>query len=52
MCGANCAPGEIKNGICFECQLEQKKKAKAKAEADRMVRTDDYKQLRLEEFLK
>mgnify|MGYP006869259380 CR=1 FL=1 len=51
MCGANCDPGEIKNGICFECQLEQKKKAKVKAEVDRMARTDDYKQLRMEEFL-
>lgn len=51
LCGANCDPGEIKNGICFECQLEQKKKAKVKAEVDRMARTDDYKQLRMEEFL-
>ena len=51
-CKGRCDPGEIKNGICFECQLKREKKAKVKAEADRMVRTDDYKQLRLEEFLK
>lgn len=42
LCGANCDPGEIKNGICFECQLEQKKKEKVRKEVDRMVRTDKY----------
>lgn len=51
LCGANCDPGEIKNGICFECQLEQKKKEKVRKEVDRMVRTTDYEQLRMEEFL-
>ena len=44
--------GEIKNGICFECALEQKKKEKVRQEVDRMGRTTNYEQLEMEEFLK
>lgn len=49
--GRTATPERLKNGICFECMLEQKKKEKVRKEVDRMVRTDDYKQLRMEEFL-
>lgn len=52
LCGANCDPGEIKNGICFECTLEWKKKEEVRQEVDRMVRTTNYEQLEMEEFFK
>ena len=52
VCRGRCDPGEIKNGICFECMLEQKKKEKVRKEVDRMVRTDKYEQIRMEDFLK
>lgn len=52
MCGANCDPGEIKNGICFDCQLELKKQEQVRQEVDRMARATDYEQLEMEGFLK
>lgn len=52
ICHGRCDPGEIKNGICFECALEQKRKENIRQEVDRMVRTDKYEQIRMEEFLK
>lgn len=44
-------PEKLRGGICFECRVKLEKKAKVQQEVDRMVRTDNYKQLRLEEFL-
>lgn len=50
-CKGRCDPGEISGGICFDCRVKLEKKEKVRKEVDRMVRTDDYKQLRMEEFL-
>lgn len=52
LCGANCDPGELRNGICFECFLEQKRKKEVRQEADRMVRTDSFEQMEMEDFLR
>lgn len=52
MCKGRCDPGEIEGELCFECRAKLEKQKKVQQEVDRMVRTDVYKQLRLEEFLK
>lgn len=52
ICHGRCDPGEIKNGICFECALEQKRKEKVRQEVDRMVRANSFEQMGMEDFLK
>lgn len=52
LCGANCDPGELRNDICFECSSEQKRKEEVRQEADRMVRTDSFEQMEMEDFLR
>ena len=48
ICHGRCDPGELRNGICFECTLEQRKKEKVRQKVDRMVRADKYEQLEIE----
>lgn len=49
-CGCRLDPGE--GSVCEECLEEADAKKQRKKEFDRMVNTTDYKQMKMEEFLK
>ena len=49
-CGCTLDPGE--GSVCEECLEESDTKKKRKKEFDRMVRSKDYRQMNMEEFLK
>lgn len=49
-CGCSLDPGE--GSICDECVEEVDAKKKKEMEFDRMVRSTDYKQMKMEDFLK
>lgn len=51
ICGHPMDPGEGQNGTCDDCLFGREKKRCREEELDRMVRSTDYKQMRLEEFL-
>ena len=44
--------GEGQNGVCEECISGETERQRRRAELDRMIRSTDYKQMRMEEFLK
>ena len=43
--------GELKGGICDECQEKMSSERRREKEMDRMVRSADYEQMEMEEFL-
>lgn len=49
-CGCSLDPGE--GNVCDECSTEHEKEQRREKELDRMVRSTDYEQMRLEEFIK
>ena len=49
-CGCRLDPGE--GNICEECLDEMEVKKQREKEFDRMVRSTDYRQMNMEEFLK
>lgn len=49
-CGCTLDPGEGR--ICEECLDESDTKKQREKEFDRMVRSTDYKQMKMEDFLK
>lgn len=51
ICGCNCDPGDLKNGVCDDCRKEKRKEEHRKQETERLMRAD-YKQLEMEEFLR
>lgn len=51
ICGCSMDSGEGKNGICDDCITGETERQKRRAELDRMVRTTDFKQMDMEEFL-
>ncbi len=49
-CGCSLDPGE--GHLCDDCAEEMDNERQREKELDRMVRSTDYKQMRMEEFLK
>ena len=52
VCGHPMDPGEGQNGTCDDCLSAAEWKSDIQEELDRMIRSEHYKQLELEEFLR
>ena len=48
-CGGNCDPGEIVQGVCFECLEEQRMEVVRSSKVQRML-TGPYYQMTLKEI--
>lgn len=51
ICHCTMDAGEGQNGICDDCVSGETERQRRRAELDRMVRSTDYEQMRMEEFL-
>lgn len=51
ICGCNCDPGDLENGICDECREEEEIKDKRSREIGKMI-SSEFKQIRLEDILR
>lgn len=53
ICGCNCDPGDLKEGVCDDCRTEKTAKEEQQDRLSKlnfMVRKGYYKQMRLEEM--
>lgn len=51
-CGCTMDPGEGQNGMCEDCVSGETEQRRRREMLDRMIRSTDYKQMEMEEFLK
>lgn len=51
ICFGRCDPGELRNGVCFECTIEMKKREKNSYKVNQMLEATEFKQLELEDYI-
>lgn len=51
ICGCSMDAGEGQNGICDDCVSGETEKQKRREELDRMIRSTDYRQMKMEDIL-
>lgn len=49
ICGANCDPSDLVNGVCDDCREAEQKEQERKQDINRLLKSDG-EQMRLEEF--
>lgn len=49
ICGCNCDPSDLINGVCDDCREAERREEQRKQEINRLMRAE-YKQLKLEKF--
>ena len=51
ICGCNCDPADLQNGVCEDCRTEQDEKAEKKEQLAQMMKSEcEQMELRLEEI--
>ena len=50
-CFGRCDPGELRDGICFECTIELKRREKNKNKIENMVKATEYRQMEMEDYI-
>lgn len=51
ICFGRCDPGELRDGVCFECTMELKRRKKNKNQMENMVKATEYRQIEMEEYI-
>lgn len=51
ICFGRCDPGELRDGICFECTIELKRREKNKNKIENMVKATEYRQMEMEDYI-
>ena len=40
ICGASCDPGELENGVCFDCRVEARERQENRTDGDELWEID------------
>lgn len=50
ICESNCDPGDLRDGICYDCRDKQEKDQKRKEKRERLLRSS-WQQMEMEELI-